>query len=67
MGAQKAEGHLETDFVAWGASANEAERVLGEMPLTQAQRALDTLISARDGASTRRWYDAMNDDDGGAA
>ena len=64
LGAQKAEGHLETDFVAWGNSASEAEHALGAMPLAQAQRALDTLISARDGGSTRRWYDAMNADDG---
>ena len=65
MGAQKAEGHLETDFLTWGASADEAEQVLRTMTLEQAQRALDTLIAARDGASTRRWYDAMNDGDGG--
>ena len=65
LGAQKAEGHLETDFIAWGNSASEAERALGVMPLAQAQRALDTLIIARDGTNTRRWFDAMNDDDGG--
>ena len=49
MGAQKAEGHLETDFLAWGARPREAERALGAMPLAEAQRALDTLIAARDG------------------
>jgi hypothetical protein len=65
IGAQKAEGHLETDFLAWGATADEAEQVLRTLTLEQAQRALDTLIAARDGASTRRWYDAMNDGDGG--
>jgi hypothetical protein len=59
LGAQKAEGHLETDFVAWGASAAEAEHALGAMPLADAQRALDALIAARDGASTRRWFDVM--------
>ena len=65
MGAQKAEGHLETDFLAWGASAADAERALGAMPLVDAQRALDALIAARDGASTRRWWDVMREDDGG--
>ena len=65
VGAQKAEGHLETDFLAWGNSAAEAERALGEMPLAGAQRALDTLIAMRDGGSTRRWWDAMHDDDDG--
>ena len=62
LGAQKAEGHLETDFLAWGNDAEEAERALGSLPLTEAQRALDTLISARDGASTRRWFDVMRED-----
>ena len=62
LGAQKAEGHLETDFLAWGANAQEAERALGAMPLVDAQRALDALVAARDGASTRRWFDVMRDD-----
>jgi hypothetical protein len=65
MGAQKVEGHLETDFLAWGNTAGEAERALGTMPLAQAQHELDALIAARDGASTRRWWNAMNDDGGG--
>ena len=64
MGAQKAEGHLETDFLAWGASAAEAERALGAMTLIEVQRALDALIAARDGRSTRRWWDVMKQDDG---
>jgi hypothetical protein len=65
IGAQKAEGHLETDFLAWGSSTTEAERSLGAMPLTEAQRLLDALVSARDGGSTRRWWDVMREDDGG--
>jgi hypothetical protein len=65
MGAQKAEGHLETDFLAWGASAADAERALGAMTLAEAQRALDTLVAARGGSSTRRWWDVMRADDGG--
>lgn len=64
IGAQKAEGHLETDFVAWGATAADAERAIGAMPITEAQRLLDALIVERDGASTRRWWDVMRDDDG---
>ena len=64
VGAQKAEGHLETDFLAWGSTAGEAEGALGAMPLAEAQRALDALIAARDGVSTRRWWNAMRDDDG---
>lgn len=63
LGAQKAEGHLETDFLAWGESAGEAEGALGAMPLAAAQRALDALVSGRDGSSTRRWWDVMREDD----
>ena len=64
VGAQKVEGHLETDFLAWGSSTDEAARALGVMPLAAAQRALDTLISMRDGGSTRRWWDVMREDEG---
>jgi hypothetical protein len=64
IGAQKAEGHLETDFVAWGESAADAERAIGAMPITEAQRLLDTLIAERDGATTRRWWDVMREEDG---
>ncbi len=62
VGAQKAEGHLETDFIAWGTTAAEAERAIGAMPIAEAQRLLDALIVARDGATTRRWWDVMRDE-----
>ncbi len=62
LGAQKAEGHLETEFLTWGSTADEAERALGSMTLIDAQRALDALVAARDGASTRRWFDVMRDE-----
>ena len=62
LGAQKAEGHLETDFLAWGSTADEAERALGSMSLIEAQRALDALVAARDGGSTRRWWDVMREE-----
>jgi hypothetical protein len=65
LGAQKAEGHLETDFLAWGNSPADAEHALAATTLADAQRALDALIAARDGASTRRWWDVMRADDGG--
>jgi hypothetical protein len=62
LGAQKAEGHLETDFLAWGQNGGEAELALGALPLQEAQRVLDALVAARDGASTRRWFDVMRED-----
>ena len=64
IGAQKAEGHLETDFLSYGSTADEAERILGSMTLIDAQRALDAMIAARDGGTTRRWWDVMREDGG---
>ena len=67
LGAQKVEGHVETDFLAWGASATDAERAAGAMPLAAAQKLLDGLLNARDGATTRRWFTAVESkDDAGA-
>jgi hypothetical protein len=65
IGAQQTEGHLETDFLAWGSTAAEAERALGAIPLANAQEALDALIATPGGASTRRWFDVMHEEDGG--
>ena len=71
LGAQKVEGHLESDFVAWGASADQAEEALGQVALSAARRVLDDLIHARDGDSNRRWWSAIDatdaTDDPGAA
>ncbi len=67
MGAQKVDGHLESGFVAWGPSADDADRALRAMPLADAQRILDTLIRDRDGDSTRRWWTVMNEDAGDGA
>ena len=66
LGAQKVEGHLETGFLVQRPTAEEAERALGAMRLAEAQRELDALITARDGGSTRRWWNAINTDDAGA-
>jgi hypothetical protein len=60
LGAQKVEGHVESEFLAWGASAGEAEGLLGAMKLAAAQEVLDGLLRTRDGASTRRWWSATD-------
>ena len=68
LGAQKVEGHVESDFLAWGATVEEAERAAGATSLASAQSVLDGLLNARDGATTRRWFSAveMKDDGAGA-
>jgi hypothetical protein len=68
LGAQKVEGHVESEFLAFADAAAAAEASLGAMRLAEAQAVLDGLIRARDGASTRRWWTAIdaNDERGGA-
>ena len=68
MGAQKAEGHLETDFLT-GARPRPGEsrtcnRCDARSPRRSARSAI-ALVAARDGGSTRRWWDVMREDDGG--
>ncbi|MCX5767985.1 MAG: hypothetical protein NTZ43_12270 [Gemmatimonadetes bacterium] len=63
LGAQKVDGHLESEFLAWGETAEEAEQLLGDMTLEEAKRALDALIVVRDGQSSRRWFDVMREED----
>jgi hypothetical protein len=57
-------GHLETDFLARGASARQASARLGELPLEEAKRILDLLIRERTPLAGRPWWEAMRDEDG---
>lgn len=62
VGAQNPEGHLETGFLAWGDTEDDARAAVGALPLQAAREALDTLIAERSpGGSTRRWFDVMRD------
>lgn len=64
IGEQGVEGHLESEFIAFGATADAAAAQAQGTPLTECQRMLDALIAARDGAARgRRWYDVMREDD----
>ena len=63
LGQQGVEGHLESDFLAYGATASEARAALGTMALREVREVLERLIAAQPKAATRRWYDAMRDDD----
>lgn len=63
VGAQSPEGHLESDFVARGATEDEARDAAGRTSLSQTKAILDALIARVSGAQpTRRWFDAMRDD-----
>jgi hypothetical protein len=65
IGPAGVEGHLESDFLAWGATEAEARAAIGAMPLTEAKRVLDRLIATREGSRpSRRWWDAMREEQG---
>ena len=63
LGAQGVEGHLETPFLAWGATAADAGKALGAMPLEEVKAILDDLIRASAPEPSRKWWDVMRDED----
>jgi len=63
IGAQSPEGHLESDYLARGATEADARQQLGRTRLDAVKRLLDALIvERRQGAATRPWWDAMRDE-----
>jgi len=65
MGAQGVDGHLETDFLAYGRTADEARAGVARMPLRDVRDALEALIRERRdrSAPARRWWDVMREED----
>lgn len=63
LGAQGIEGHLETEFLAHGATADEAREALGAMPLGEVKAILDDCIRRKTPEPARRWWDVMRDED----
>jgi hypothetical protein len=59
VGAQGVEGHLETDYLAWGPTVDAARNALGAMPLLQVRDVLYDMIAKQPGTSSRRWWDVM--------
>ena len=55
-------GHLESPFLAWGSSAEEATQAIGALSLRDVKRQLDLLINAQ-APSSRPWWDVMRDED----
>ena len=67
IGAASPAGHLESAFVAYGETADDAVRAAGALPLSAAKHVLDELVAAASprGASGRRWWDATRAEDAG--
>ena len=68
IGASAPEGHVESDVLARGATEEEARERVGAIKLADVKLVLDALIARSGpagGASKRKWWDAMADDDGG--
>src|SRR5919199_2710405 len=54
VGSASPAGHLESDFVAYGATAADAVRAAGALPLSVAKETLDRLIAAAPGGAPAR-------------
>jgi len=57
-----ASGHLETDFLAFADTADEARSMVGSMLLNEVKSRLDALIKARH-AELLPWWDSMRQED----
>lgn len=62
IGNQGVEGHLETEFLVWGATALEAREALGRWPLSGVLEVLNARIVADGQPSAHRWWDVMRED-----
>ena len=63
IGPQGIEGHLESPFLAWGATPDAARAALGAWSLADTRAALETLLRARDAGPSRRWWDVMREEE----
>jgi hypothetical protein len=65
IGAASPAGHVESEFLAYGATPEEAVRAAGALSLNAVKQVLDRLIAAASGGPpARRWWDAMREDAG---
>jgi len=63
VGTQGIEGHLETDYLAYGATEVAARDAIGAMSLAAVKHLLDELIREQSAnRPSRRWWDAMRDE-----
>jgi hypothetical protein len=61
QGDPVASGHLETEFVAFAATEEEARKMVGAMSLNEVKMKLDGLIKARR-AELLPWWDSMRNE-----
>jgi hypothetical protein len=59
-----ASGHVETDYLAYGATEAEARDRVGAMQLNEALAALNNVLQVKTGTE-RPWWEAMHDEGGG--
>jgi hypothetical protein len=63
VGASGVEGHLESDFLAYGGSEAEARAAAGALSLWEVKAVLDDLVrSVGGGKAERPWWDVMRDE-----
>ena len=63
IGTQGIEGHLETDYLAYGPTEDAAREAIGAMTLSEVKTVLEQLIREQAASKpTRRWWDAMRDE-----
>ena len=62
IGQQGVEGHLETRYLEFGESPEEAAAALGRWTLAAVKAQLDAQIRAAGGEGRRKWWDVMRDE-----
>jgi len=63
MGTQGIDGHLETDYLAYGETQDAARAAIGAMTLNAVKQLLDELIREQAASRpTRKWWDAMREE-----
>ncbi len=61
QGDPVASGHLETDFLAFAATEEEARKIVGALSLNEVKLKLDALIKARR-SELLPWWDSMRNE-----
>lgn len=62
MGEPGIDTHLETPFLAFGATVEAARSAIGAMSLHEVKAQLDALVQKQGTDSGRKWWDAMRDE-----